>query len=583
MKKMQTQVRVAWILVLVLCAGLLAGCGEGNRKPQESSTPVNTGGAVVESPEVTPSDANALSDATNEEPSFRSVNLSEEAKQYYSRMTDSFLSMCARSDYRDLILSSSVALIDIDGDGLEELITYWEGKIEDPYKSDGLYADEHDTEVIFELTVYDYDELSDYKEIRFTQEKRDYFGYLQIDTFFLTDKGYLAYYTHSSDITQQPGWVYRSSQRETINGGIYMPGGEESAAYKNEYITQDEFKQICDDLGLVVREDTLQDGTLIVSYQPGEAVFPYDDTELDIATIFSWGYGDVRTDTPWSDIIAVAAGSTHTVGLKKDGTCVAVGNNAYGQCMVSEWTDIVAIAAGNNHTVGIKSDGTCVAAGSNNNGECNVTEWTNIVKVDARDRTTAGVRADGTCVFTGRDFEEVNLDGWTDIVDIACGWGHIIGVKSDGTVTVSGRLAFEVGTPNGKVFLDVNEVAQWTDIVQIIAESDHVIGLKSDGTAIATAVVVVDDHGQGDMSAMHDIVAIDSSWDYTVGLKKDGTLELAGRSPGRASNEAATALFESSTFISVSAGGHLVGLRKDGTVVALGVNGDGQIDMAVKP
>lgn len=40
------------------------------------------------------------------------------------------------------------------------------------------------------------------------------------------------------------------------------------------------------------------------------------------------------------DIVAFSAGDTHTIALKKGGTVVAVGDNEYGQCDVSEWTDI---------------------------------------------------------------------------------------------------------------------------------------------------------------------------------------------------------------------------------------------------
>ena len=40
------------------------------------------------------------------------------------------------------------------------------------------------------------------------------------------------------------------------------------------------------------------------------------------------------------DIVEIAAGSHHTVGLKSDGTVVAVGLNNYGQCDVTDWTDI---------------------------------------------------------------------------------------------------------------------------------------------------------------------------------------------------------------------------------------------------
>lgn len=36
----------------------------------------------------------------------------------------------------------------------------------------------------------------------------------------------------------------------------------------------------------------------------------------------------------------ISAGCRHTVGLKSDGTVVAIGNNEYGQCDVSGWRGI---------------------------------------------------------------------------------------------------------------------------------------------------------------------------------------------------------------------------------------------------
>ena len=56
----------------------------------------------------------------------------------------------------------------------------------------------------------------------------------------------------------------------------------------------------------------------------------------------------------------VAAAGNHTVGLKADGTVVAVGDNSYGQCNISSWSGIVQVAAGYEHTVGLKADGTVV-------------------------------------------------------------------------------------------------------------------------------------------------------------------------------------------------------------------------------
>jgi alpha-tubulin suppressor-like RCC1 family protein len=80
----------------------------------------------------------------------------------------------------------------------------------------------------------------------------------------------------------------------------------------------------------------------------------------------------------WRDIVAIAAGSLHTVGLKADGTVVATGDNAFGQCEVGDWRGIVAVAAGCAHTVGLKADGTVVATGDNAHGQCEVGGWSDI-------------------------------------------------------------------------------------------------------------------------------------------------------------------------------------------------------------
>jgi len=71
----------------------------------------------------------------------------------------------------------------------------------------------------------------------------------------------------------------------------------------------------------------------------------------------------------------VAAGGGHTVGLKSDGTVVAVGGNYHGRCDVGGWTNITRVSVGSYHTVGLKSDGTVVAVGLNDYGQCNVGGW----------------------------------------------------------------------------------------------------------------------------------------------------------------------------------------------------------------
>ena len=77
----------------------------------------------------------------------------------------------------------------------------------------------------------------------------------------------------------------------------------------------------------------------------------------------------------------ISAGSYHTVGLKPDGSVVAVGDNDNGRCDVSSWRDCVTISAGDYHTVGLKDDGTVVAVGSNKNGQLDVSGWKDILAI----------------------------------------------------------------------------------------------------------------------------------------------------------------------------------------------------------
>ncbi len=82
----------------------------------------------------------------------------------------------------------------------------------------------------------------------------------------------------------------------------------------------------------------------------------------------------------------IAAGRCHTVGLKSDGTVVAVGRNKEGECNVSGWRDIEAVAVGNvhmatntgnAHTIGLTCDSTAVALGWNKHEQCDVNDWHN--------------------------------------------------------------------------------------------------------------------------------------------------------------------------------------------------------------
>ena len=182
----------------------------------------------------------------------------------------------------------------------------------------------------------------------------------------------------------------------------------------------------------------------------------------------------------------VSAGWAHTVGLRADGTVVAVGNNGDGQCDVSGWTDIVAVSAGYDHTVGLRSDGTVVATGRNKYGQCEVGDWTDIVAVSAEWDNTVGLRSDGTVVAVGFNGDgQCKVSGWTDIVAVSAGYYHTVGLRADGTVLATGY------NNDGQC-----NVGGWTDIVAVSAGYKHTVGLRSDGTVLA---VGYNGYGQRDV------------------------------------------------------------------------------------
>jgi alpha-tubulin suppressor-like RCC1 family protein len=57
---------------------------------------------------------------------------------------------------------------------------------------------------------------------------------------------------------------------------------------------------------------------------------------------------------------------------------VAAEGNNRGQCDVAEWRQIVAVAAGSSHTLGLCADGKVVATGDDKHHQCDVADWTSI-------------------------------------------------------------------------------------------------------------------------------------------------------------------------------------------------------------
>lgn len=258
----------------------------------------------------------------------------------------------------------------------------------------------------------------------------------------------------------------------------------------------------------------------------------------------------------------IAAGYDHTVGVKADGSVVAVGQNEYRKLNVTTWHDIVEVSAGVYHTVGLKSDGTVVAVGSNDSGRCKVDGWSNVVAIAAGDYHTIGLFADGTAVGVGEnEYKQRSVQAWNGITAIAAGSYHSVGLKQDGTVVALGRNNFHQC-----------EVSSWTDIIAIAAGSYYTVGLRNDGTVVAQGN---NSHQECDVSEWSDIVAIAAGAYHTVGLKADGTVVAIGRNSSGQCD-----VFAWKNIVAIAAGyDYTVAVKSDGSVITAGGAWHGRCDV----
>lgn len=199
----------------------------------------------------------------------------------------------------------------------------------------------------------------------------------------------------------------------------------------------------------------------------------------DNGTVKANGHGDdgQTAAVEWKNIIAIDAGWRFAVGLtKKHGLKFAgVCNNLRKQFTADkkQWKDVINIAAsggdteksrGRGHVVGLRLDGTVIAIGDNDWGQCNVKKWQNVVKVVAGDWYTVGLTEEGKVLITGKNqsktkyieediLEEINRR--KDVVDIAAGYGQTLCLHRDGTISAFGFDDDEKSS----------EASKWSDLL----------------------------------------------------------------------------------------------------------------------
>ena len=177
-------------------------------------------------------------------------------------------------------------------------------------------------------------------------------------------------------------------------------------------------------------------------------------------------------------IVQVSAGADFSVAVREDGTAWAWGRDAFGQLgdgdseevsreapvQVAGVQDFQMVSAGRYHTLGLRRDGSVVAWGDN----------------------ATGVLGDGT-LETRR--EPVAVRHLTEVVQVAAGDEFSLALKRDGTVWAWGDndhgTLGDPALPRTDEVKEPRQVSGLGDIVAVAAGAHHALALKRDGTVWA--------------------------------------------------------------------------------------------------
>jgi alpha-tubulin suppressor-like RCC1 family protein len=301
------------------------------------------------------------------------------------------------------------------------------------------------------------------------------------------------------------------------------------------------------------------------------------------------------SNTAGNPFVAIAAGGQHVLALQSDGSLWAWGSNQYGQIgqdpadtsahstpvQIGGDTDWKVIAAGGSHSLAIKADGTLWAWGLSSAGQLGI-----------------GI------TDSSPHMAPVQVGTDEDWAAISAGDIHSLAVKRNGSLWTwggnsNGQLGYGTTTNQNmpKLVSILSDGTDITDIVAVAAGATHSLAMNANGGIYGWGGNLSGQLGDGTTSVSLDPfpVANDAiSWvgtepggQFTAARRSNGTLWTwgdnssgqLGYSTAPATTQTTPAQVGSGTNWTAQAAGwnHTVALKADGTIWAWGDNSSGQL------
>jgi alpha-tubulin suppressor-like RCC1 family protein len=169
-----------------------------------------------------------------------------------------------------------------------------------------------------------------------------------------------------------------------------------------------------------------------------------------------WGYGEVNVPHGLSNVIAVAAGRSRSLALKRDGTVIGWGTRVAPKGL----SNVVAIAVADldfGYDLALRDDGSVVQWERNGTLVPGPTEATNVIAIAAGSSQSLALRNDGTVIEWRNLLKRTDIHPQitsmhpelTNIVAIAAAQMRCLALKKDGTVVAWGFGNMPVFVPEG--------------------------------------------------------------------------------------------------------------------------------------